>query len=339
MKVLLTWQATPEEVARFAAALPRDASVVAQPTAPCFSRFDCDLTAITPHLAEADVIVGWVLPPGALERAGRLKLLVWMHAGCDELDFPALKARGIRVANIRGANASAVTEHAIALLLSLAKRLPQAHGDFLAGRTNPYYVAGANAAMLEGRTVGIVGLGNIGTAIARRLKAFDMHVLATRRDPGRDSRHVDAVFGPEGLHEMLGASDYVVLALPMTTETDGLFGPAEFAAMKPGAFLVNIARGNLVQETALADAVASGRLAGYGADVWWFYANAYPASYHFPAPSRTGVHRLANVLGTGGQASNATGVIDQSLAQAIESVADFAADRQPRRSIDLNLGY
>jgi phosphoglycerate dehydrogenase-like enzyme len=339
VKVLLTWQATPDEVARFAAALPQDASVVSQPAAPCFSRFDCDLTSIVPHLDEVDVIVGWVLPPGALERAVRLKLLVWMHAGCDELDFPSLKARGIAVANIRGANASAVTEHAIALLLGVAKRLPQAHRDFLAGRTNPYYLSGEHAAMLEERTVGIVGLGSIGTAIARRLKAFDMRVLATRRDPTRRSEHVDAVFGPAGLHEMLGASDYVILALPMTTETDGLFGAAEFAAMKPGGFLVNIARGNLVQEAALAGALASGRLAGYGADVWWFYANAYPASYHFPAPSRTGVHTLANVLGTAGQASNAADVIERSLFQAVESVADFANGRKPRRSVDLEVGY
>jgi phosphoglycerate dehydrogenase-like enzyme len=339
MKVLLTWQATPAEIGAFAAALPPDALIVAQPPGPSFSRFDCSLESIAPDLEDSEVIAGWVLPEGALARARNLKLLIWMHAGCDELDFPTLKSRGVSITNIRGANAVSVAEHAIALLLGVAKRLPQAREAVLASRISPYYVQGQHSALLEGRTVGLVGLGQIGTAIAKRLRAFDMRVIATRRHPERPSEHVDAVYPRGALLEMLGLSDYVILATPLTRETDGLFGRVELAAMKPGAFLVNIARGNLVQEAALAEALESGRLMGYGTDVWWFYANAYPASYHFPVPSRTGIHTQPNVLGTGGQASNAVGVVERCIVKAIESVSDFVHHDPLRWRIDLNLEY
>jgi phosphoglycerate dehydrogenase-like enzyme len=262
-----------------------------------------------------------------------------MHAGCDELDFATLKSRRVTLANIRGANAVAVAEHAIALLLGTSKRLPQSRDAVLSSRMAAYYAPGQHSALLAGRTVGLVGLGEVGTAIATRLQAFDMTVIATRRHPERSSGDVRATYGPDALHEMLRLSDYVVLAAPLTKDTLGLFDRTAFAAMRPGAFLVNIARGNLVQEAALAGALESGRLAGYRSDVWWFYDNAYPASYHFPVPSRTGIHLQSNVLGTGGQASNAAGVVEASIAMAADNVSDFVNQRPLPGKVDLDLEY
>jgi phosphoglycerate dehydrogenase-like enzyme len=338
VKVLLTWQADPEEKAKFQTALP-DVQIHAPPATPSFSRFDCTLDAIGPFVAEADVIVGWVLPPGALQCASKLKLLCWMHAGCDELDFASLKAMNVQLTNIRGANSTAVAEHAIALLLGSAKRLMPARQALVEAQPSPYYVPGQHSAMLDNRKVGIIGFGSIGTEIARRLKPFNMEVIAVRRHPQRRSAWADAIYGVESLHHVLAHSDYVVLAAPMTRDTEGMLGVAEFDAMKPGAFLINIARGNLVQELPLHAALKSGKLAGYAADVWWFYANAYPATYHFPSPSRTGLHRLSNVLGTGGQASNAADVVARSIDRALESLVEFANGRPLSWAVDLDLGY
>ncbi len=131
----------------------------------------------------------------------------------------------------------------------------------------------------------------------------------------------------------------MLISTPITRDTDQFFGPAELAAIKPGAFLVNIARGNLIQEFPLHEALKSGRLAGYGADVWWTYNNCFPATYHFPVPSRTGIHKMPNVLGTGDQGGNAEDVLARNIGRTIESLAEFHAGRPLTWGIDLDLGY
>ena len=339
MKVLLTWHVADHELAKYKAALPENTVIVFPPRPAGYSRFDTTLKAISPFLNDVDVIVGWVLPEGTLDVAKNLKLLCWMHAGCDELDFGRLKSMGVQVTNIRGANSTAVAEHAMALILGLAKRLIEARQAVVDAEASPFYVEGHHSSMLDKRTIGIVGLGGIGTEIAQRAKAFNMRVLGVRRHPERGSDLVDAMYGIDDLHLVLRECDYVVLAMPMTSETNQFFGSAEFDAMKPGAFLVNIARGNLVQEMALREALTSGKLSGYGADVWWTYNNSYPATYHFPVPSRTGVHKLSNVLGTGGQGSNAEDVVNRTIDRSIESLVQFASGAVLTWAIDLDLGY
>jgi phosphoglycerate dehydrogenase-like enzyme len=132
-KVVLTWQATPDEIARVRAALPAAIQVVAQRVAPTLSRFDATYASLANEVRDADAIMGWVLPPGILEIAHQLKLISWLHAGCDELDFATLRRRGIRVTNLRGANSTAVVEHAMALLLGCAKRLVMKHRAVVEG--------------------------------------------------------------------------------------------------------------------------------------------------------------------------------------------------------------
>ena len=254
-KVLLTWQATAEEIGRVRAALPPDMKIVAQRIAPTLSRFDATYSSLADDARDADAIMGWVLPPGILEIARELKLIAWLHAGCDELDFPTLKKRGIRVTNLRGANSTAVAEHAMALLLGCAKRLAMKHRAVVEGTALPLYQDGVQGLMLEGRTLLVVGLGQIGTGIAKRAKAFDMKVIGIRRNPAGGGDHVDSILGPSDLLSVLPLADYVVLALPLTNETDQFFGEAEIGAMQSHAFLINIARGNLVGELPLFQAL------------------------------------------------------------------------------------
>jgi phosphoglycerate dehydrogenase-like enzyme len=351
MRLLLTWQANDEEIGRFQSALP-GVEVVAQPRTRSLSRFDATLDSIRPHLADADVVAGLVLPPGSLDHAANLKLLAWMHAGCDELELQRLKTMGVQVTNLRGCNSIAVSEHAMALILGLAKRLPMKHKAVAEGRASGLYdssvsaedatglyVPGVQSAMLNGRTLGIIGVGGIGSRVARHAKAFDMRVLGVRRHPDRGANGADEIFGVEELHAVLGQSDYVLISVPITHDTDGFFGVDEVAAMKDGAFLINIARGNLTEEFAVYDGLTSGKLGGYGSDVWWTYENSFPATYHFPVPSRTGIHRLPNVMGTGDQGGNAEDVLANNIERTIESIAEFRDGKELSWGIDLDLGY
>jgi phosphoglycerate dehydrogenase-like enzyme len=338
MKVLLTWQASDDEIARFKAGLP-GATILVQPAARGLSRFDATLASLEPFLGEADAIAGYVLPVGTLDRARNLKMLAWMHAGCDELDLTRLKEMEVRVTNLRGCNSVAVAEHATAIILGLAKRLPMKHRAVVEGLATPVYVPGSQSAMLDGRTLGIVGLGEIGSRVARHAKAFNLRVIGIRRHPEKGANGADEVYGIPDLHRVLGQCDYVLISTPITKDTDQFFGAPELAAMKQGAFLINIARGNLIQEFALYEALNSGKLSGYGADVWWMYNNCFPATYHFPVPSRTGIHKMPNVLGTGDQGGNAEDVLARNIERTIQSLAEFQAGRKLTWGINLDLGY
>ncbi|RUW30323.1 phosphoglycerate dehydrogenase, partial [Mesorhizobium sp. M1A.F.Ca.IN.020.06.1.1] len=301
--------------------------------------FDLTLESIADTISDVDCFVGWVMPDGALNIAKKLKLICWMHTGCDELDLQRLKTLGVQVTNLRGANSVPVAEHAMAIILGLAKRLLFKHQACVTGDPLEVFADHTRSGMMDGRTIGIIGLGQIGSAIGKRAKAFDMRVLGVRLHPERGAGVADEVFGIDKLHHVLSQSDYVVLSTPITQQTEAFIGAAEIAAMKHRSILVNVARGNLIQEKPLYDALKSGKIVGYGADVWWNYKNAYPATYHFPAPSRTGIQRLPNVIGTGDQAVNADDVLDRNISRSIESLNQFANNTPLAWKIDLDLGY
>lgn len=339
MKVLLTWYADEEEVERVRDALPAGTKVVAPPERPHLSRYEVGYADVAAEAKDAEAIMAWVVPEGVFEEAAKLKALIWLHAGCDELDFAMLKRRRIQVANVRGANAIAVAEHAMALMLAVAKRIVANHQAVVEARWRPVWHPDFSGEILMGKTLAVIGLGQIGTAIARRSKAFDMRVLGVRRHPERGGEHVDAVYGPGDLYTVLAEADVTVLAAPLTEETLYFIDEAALRAMKPTAFLINIARGNMVVERPLFEALTEGRLAGYAADVWWNYVDAFPATYHFPVPSRTGLHKLPNVLASGDRAANVASIKDRVIDLGVESLAAFARGEPMPRSVDLDLGY
>ncbi len=214
--------------------------------------------------AEAEVIVGWNLPREAVQEARHLR---WIHstaAGVDQLLLPEVLERDIVVTDSSGIHAEPITEHVLAVMLAFARRLPVAFRNQMARRWDRPSVMGDE---LWGKTVGILGLGSIGRAVAQRCKAFGMRVIGTKRTP-EPVPHVDDVLPPDGLGEVLRASDYLVIILPLTPETRGLIGARELAQLKPGAYLINVARGPIVQEDALIDALQQGRLRGAALDVF-----------------------------------------------------------------------
>ena len=220
------------------------------------------------RVAEADVLsVSMMWGNELIERAPRLRLIQSISAGVDQYDRAALAQAGIRLASAAGVNANAVAEHAMALILSLSRRLPEAR-DNQARRVWRGMISdpGQREAELAGRTLLVVGLGRIGSRLARLAKAFDMRVLATRRDPAAGAGAADAVAGMERLGEMLPEADYVVLACPLTPQTERLVNAETLALMRPGAALVNVARGRCVEEQQLIAALSEGRIAAAALD-------------------------------------------------------------------------
>ena len=221
------------------------------------------------RLPEADVLVVSMLWRNELAGiAGKLRFIQSISAGTDQYDKALLRERGIRLASAAGVNAQAVAEHAMALMLALARRLPEAR-DHQAARHWRGMISdiAAREDQLGGKTVLIVGLGRIGERLARLAKAFDMRVIATRRDPSQGTANVDAVHGADRLPALLGEADVVALTCPLVPETENLIDAAALAAMKPTAHLINVARGRVVDEPALIEALQHGRIAAAGLDV------------------------------------------------------------------------
>lgn len=198
-----------------------------------------------------------------LEVCPRLKVVANVAVGTDNLDLAALTARKIPAGNTPGVLTDATAEIAFALILATARRIVEARDTLLAGgwkQWEPDFLLGRE---LAGSTLGIVGLGRIGLAVARRAQAFSMSLLATSRR-GTEVPGVTVL----GLDALLAQSDIVSLHVPLSDATRHLIGRAELARMKPGSILINTARGAVVDEEALADALESGHLGAAGLDVF-----------------------------------------------------------------------
>jgi glyoxylate reductase len=191
-----------------------------------------------------------------LERAPALRVVANYAVGVDNIDFAAVRRRGVAVTNTPDVLTDATADLTFALILAVARRVVE--GDALArsGAWRGWEPGQFLGADVSGRTLGIVGLGRIGRAVARRAAGFGMRVIHTGRGDGLP------------LATLLAEADFVSLHAPLTAETRGLIGARELALMKPTAFLVNTARGALVDEAALAEALEAGRIAGAGLDVY-----------------------------------------------------------------------
>ncbi len=205
-----------------------------------------------------------------LGTADRLRLIQQVGSGLEGVDIEAAKKRGIQVANVPTdacGNADSVAELGIYLMIGLARNVRGMAKSF-ANRK----IGEPRGTTLMGKTAGIVGLGGIGKALIRRLRPLDMKIIGVKRDAAGASAGemgLDWVGSRGDLERLLGMSDFVVLCLPLTAESRNLFNDGTFAAMKKGSFLINLSRGGLVDRNALENALATGRIAGAGLDVFW----------------------------------------------------------------------
>ena len=219
--------------------------------------------------ADAEYFLGLARQMGGefFRSAPRLRLVQLLSAGYDRVDVEAARKARVPVANNGGANAIAVSEHTLMLMLAVQKRLVRLHNDVVAGRWRAPDPNEGRIHELAGRTLGIVGLGNIGRKVARRAAAFDMDVryydIRRLTEDEEDALGVRFVL----LSELLRTADVVSLHVPLDDSTRKLLGARELAAMKPTAILINTCRGPVVDEDALYEALRDGRLAGAGLDV------------------------------------------------------------------------
>ncbi|HYG78760.1 MAG TPA: phosphoglycerate dehydrogenase, partial [Pyrinomonadaceae bacterium] len=202
--------------------------------------------------------------PDVMDAAARLRVIGRAGVGVDNIDVPAATARGIVVMNAPDGNTITTAEHTIALLVSLARRVPQAAGALRAGRWERKRFVGVE---LQGKTLGIVGLGRIGRTVAARARAFGMTIVAYDPFVAPDQAR-DLELEIAALDEVFARADFLTVHTPLTAETRGIIGAQAFSKMKRGVRIINCARGGLVDERALLAAIKEGTVAGAALDVF-----------------------------------------------------------------------
>ena len=287
-----------------------------------------DETGIVPLLSDADVLVSMALTAEMGRHAIRLKLVQVPGAGLDRIDRAALP-NGAALANVYG-HETGIAEYVFGAMLALTREFSRLDGALRRGEWQSQWAAGGPIPPvwpeLAGKTLGILGYGRIGREVARRARAFDMAVCAIRRDASRSPEDEVAVLGgPDMLDEVLRRTDYLVIAMPATAETRGVIGSREFSLMKPTACLINVARAEIVDETALYDALAQRLIAGAALDVWY----RYPSEPGPTAPASRPFHELPNVLMTPHVSGWTDGMLEARARLIAKNIERVARDESP----------
>jgi phosphoglycerate dehydrogenase-like enzyme len=221
-------------------------------------------------LKDCDAAYTWILTADELAQAPKLR---WVHTSAvavETLCLPELFARSIAVSNTRGVQAVPIAEHVVAVVLALAKQLPFVIENQQQARWAQNQFMGERLPwLLKGRTLGLVGVGTIGSEIAKRAEAFGMRVIALRRRPAYGViGHVERVYGRDELENFLGQCFVLVIAAPLTPETHSLIGAAQFAQLPKGAIVVNVGRARIIDTDALIASLHAGHLGGASLDVF-----------------------------------------------------------------------
>ena len=302
-------------------ALPPDTGIAVGNTAEAFAR-----TA-----PAASVIFNWSgSGPLLREVFWMCPAVRWVHcraAGLDDLLTPELSESPVPLTNGSGVFSPPLGEFVLGAILYFAKDLRRLIRNQTAGVWEPFDIA-----EISGQTAGIVGYGDIGRAVATRLRAMGMEVLASRRTPPTVS-HADPVvgkfYGPDGLLEMIARCDYVVVAAPLTPQTRGLIGVREFAAMKPGAVIINVGRGAVIDEPAMIRALTEKRILGAGLDV--FTTEPLPAGHPF--------FQLENVLLSPHSADHTPDWLERAMQFFLTQFERFAKGEPLLNVVDKKRGY
>ena len=268
-----------------------------------------DLSARIP---EADVlVVSGLWRNELIERTAKLRFIQSIGAGTDQFQREGLRAHGIRLASAQGVNERAVAEHAMALILAMMRHIPAARDN---QRRRHWRGMISDPARREdelgGKTLLIVGLGRIGSRLATLARAFGLRVIGTKRDPSTGAGAADVVVSDARLGEVLPEADIVALTCPLTPQTEKLIGERALAAMKPSAYLVNVARGRVVDEPALIAALEAGRIAGAALD----------CTVEEPLPESSPLWSFDNVLITPHTASETRRYEDNVLDVLLENL-------------------
>jgi phosphoglycerate dehydrogenase-like enzyme len=280
---------------------------------------------------EVEVLLrGWSLGGDALDRfVGRAPRLRWIHSapvGVESILTPVVCLRGLVITNGRGVFDRPIGEYVMTMILSLCRRLPQLM-ELQRERTwQPI-----EAVELAETTIGLVGLGGIGREVARLAAPFGPRIVAVRRQTGGGDTPagVEVLGGLDALPELLSASDFVVLALPLTAATDAIIGAEALSNMKPGSWLINVARGHLVDERALVRALRDGPMGGAVLD----------AFREEPLAETSPFYRFPNCIVTPHTSWSSKAVLDRSLAVFCDNLRRYRAGEPLNYLVDTEAGY
>lgn len=281
-------------------------------------------------IVDAEMVIAWNVPVDVLDRAERL---CWYHMGAAGVEHvinqEGFRDRKLVLTNSSGIAAPNMAEHAMALMLAFARMLPTLERSQRERHWQDWY-AGVNSFELGGQTLVLAGLGAIGQEIARRAKAFGMHVIGVRRSAGGAvPANVDVVVAIDELDTALARADHVINTLPFTPDTGKFFDENRFAAMKQGAYFYNLGRGTTVDEPALIAALESGHLAGAGLDV------TDPEPLEIDSP----LWAMENVIITAHTSGNSPMVRERLTELCIEQIRRYRAGEPLLNVVDQQQGY
>jgi phosphoglycerate dehydrogenase-like enzyme len=307
----------------FAASL--EARVRSHLAVPC-DILAADEASIVGKLGDVDVLITLAFTREMAAAAPRLRLVQVPGAGLDRIDRAALPP-GTWLANAYGHEVG-IAEYVVGVMLAWTRELVRLDAALHRGTWLSQWAVGTPAPPtwpeLAGRTLGIVGYGRIGRCLAQRARAFDMTVLATRRDVSTPDGLVE-LHGPDGLGHVLGRSDYVAITASLSAETRGLIGERELAAMKATAVLINVARAEIVNEDALYRALETQTIAGAALDVWYRYPTAAGVTW----PGTRPFHELPNVLMTPHVSGWTDGMLEARARLIADNIARVARGEPP----------
>lgn len=283
-------------------------------------------SAIAAVLDDIEIAAGW-LPFDLLSRMPNLRWVQQWGAGADWLlRHPEAAEADFVLTNASGVHAIPISEHILALLFAFARRL---HKAMRAQLRHEWETSWEGLFELAGQTLLLIGVGAIGERTAQMASGLGMRVLGVRRHPAIGVPSVQAMFGPDRLLELLPQADFVVLTVPLTSETRGMIGEPELRAMKPTAYLINTGRGGAVQEPALIRALREGWIAGAGLDV--FEAE--------PLPKDSPLWGMENVIITSHYAGATPRYHERAMAIFLDNLRRYRAGEPLRNVVDKRLGY
>ncbi len=287
---------------------------------------------------DVEIIASVRVPSEFIVEAPNLRMIQTFGAGIDGVDLNAVRERGDIIVCNNHVNSAEVAEFAISLLLAVAKNLIPSDRELRSGNWIHRWGGPVPNLEIRGKKALIIGLGHIGADIAKRLKFFEISIIAaTRSGASRNDNLVDQVVRIDEVQPFVRDADFVILSLPLTNESEGLVNREFLSWMKPTAILVNISRAQIIDEQALYDVLKEKRIHGAGIDVWW----RYPTKWRGTAvpPADVPFHELDNIVITPHRAAYSEHIEQQLYLFAAENILRFINGETPMNKIDLELGY
>ncbi len=288
---------------------------------------------LSAHLSDAEILCSYFIPSDWQTQAPKLRWVQFPGAGVDSLATTGLldAKSGVIVTTAAGIHAETISEYVFGSMLMFNWNWPQMvrlQDNHVWARSATWYHLGGRE--LAGQTLGIIGLGHIGHRIAQLAQAFGMRVIGMRRSiSGEQEQDIDQSFLPEQLHELLRLCDYVVISVPLTPDTEKLIGEDELRIMRKNAYLVNIARGRVIDEQALIRALREGWIAGAGLDV----------TEEEPLPSESPLYSMPNVILTPHISGNSAHYDTRLAALFADNLKRYCSGQQLQNQYEPSRGY